>query len=601
MSDGARKGPGRPGAKTSGDRGGIDNSRDNRFSDVDFEPRLVRRSEPSSNPTDLSTRIAPVDQERHQVGQEILYRHSGGTHGIPPRAQVDEDRKRIARSLDRRMSANTAATASIPQSGGSPLPNEVRGRMEPKLGADLSAVRVHTSGESAQAARQLGARAFAVGSDVHFGSGEYAPGTSQGDRLLAHELTHTVQAQRSGIQRKSDPDAEHEAGGGDHQVSDPSEPAEKEADHVADVVTDQLHGGGDKSGKSGQQDKSANSRSGAKGAVDAKRNADGADQSVEHGKGGAKDDAGGTHAKDSEEKGEKSTQEKPPQIAAKYVGVGRKIYRVAGPISAREDAGERRGRRIYRRVEGQVPGLYNSATNVNNPVGSLKEPAGTLVYMDEPTNLVNGKPTTVRTEVEWTGKDGTRADGSVKRSLKLEADGTRTLVCDSAFLDKIPRDGRWVKSDGVAMKPGEGTPLHVYLTMRQMRLMGINEGDIGKQIKKVKISTIVNRRTIWELARALGGKKGTPTSAQILASHSGQYAKNYVIQNGGVVVSASIPDLRFQPMKRFLAPNENSKEMCGIDANQPDTWVPQELFNIIFECGEKRPGSVPDEIPGGAA
>lgn len=115
--------------------------------------------------------------------------------------------------------------------------------MEPRLGADLSNVRVHQGAESADAAEQMGARAFTVGNDVHFGAGEFAPGTKEGDKLLAHELTHVVQGQRGGaVQRKAAPsDAGAEE---DHEhVSHPEEPAEKEADAVADHVGDELHGG----------------------------------------------------------------------------------------------------------------------------------------------------------------------------------------------------------------------------------------------------------------------------------------------------------------------------------------------------------------------
>ena len=118
--------------------------------------------------------------------------------------------------------------------------------MEPELGADLSSVKVHMSGESAAAAEKLGARAFTTGSDVHFGAGEFSPGTREGDRLIAHELTHAVQAQRSGIQRKAADSQHGDVEHSDHDVSQPGEPAEQEADAVADGVTENLHGGGDK-------------------------------------------------------------------------------------------------------------------------------------------------------------------------------------------------------------------------------------------------------------------------------------------------------------------------------------------------------------------
>ncbi|HUS66126.1 MAG TPA: DUF4157 domain-containing protein [Kofleriaceae bacterium] len=138
--------------------------------------------------------------------------------------------------------------AQIPESGGAPLAGNVRARMEPALGADLSHVNVSTTPDSARAAGDLGARAFTVGSNIHFNQGEYAPGTKEGDRLLAHELTHAVQGQRSGVQRKAkkpEPGAEGEDGAehadSDLEVSEPGDPAEQEADGVADDVADQLH------------------------------------------------------------------------------------------------------------------------------------------------------------------------------------------------------------------------------------------------------------------------------------------------------------------------------------------------------------------------
>jgi hypothetical protein len=73
--------------------------------------------------------------------------------------------------------------------GGSALAPEVRAFMEPRFGADFSSVRVHTGGEAVQMNRELGAQAFAHGSDVYFGAGK-SPGNNE---LTAHELTHVVQ------------------------------------------------------------------------------------------------------------------------------------------------------------------------------------------------------------------------------------------------------------------------------------------------------------------------------------------------------------------------------------------------------------------------
>lgn len=69
----------------------------------------------------------------------------------------------------------------------------VRADFEAQLGADLSGVRVHRDAEAGASASAVHARAYTVGSDVVFGAGEYAPHTTEGRHLLAHELTHVVQ------------------------------------------------------------------------------------------------------------------------------------------------------------------------------------------------------------------------------------------------------------------------------------------------------------------------------------------------------------------------------------------------------------------------
>ena len=78
-------------------------------------------------------------------------------------------------------------------SPGQPLDAGTRAFMEPRFGHDFSMVRVHSDPKAAESARAVNALAYTVGSDVVFGEGEYEPGTSEGRKLLAHELTHVVQ------------------------------------------------------------------------------------------------------------------------------------------------------------------------------------------------------------------------------------------------------------------------------------------------------------------------------------------------------------------------------------------------------------------------
>ena len=77
--------------------------------------------------------------------------------------------------------------------GGKPLEAATRSFMEPRFGFDFSNVRIHADGRSADMARKFNARAMAIGPDVVFGRGEYRPMSSEGKRLLAHELTHVIQ------------------------------------------------------------------------------------------------------------------------------------------------------------------------------------------------------------------------------------------------------------------------------------------------------------------------------------------------------------------------------------------------------------------------
>jgi hypothetical protein len=125
-----------------------------------------------------------------------------------------------------------AVPASVEQAlagPGRPLEPGLRQDMERRFGHDFSRVRVHCDSEAANGARAVRARAYTFGNDIAFAGGEYAPATTEGKRLLTHELVHVVQ-QTSGqeieagriskahrmVQRN--PDVQ-EAGGGGKTVS----------------------------------------------------------------------------------------------------------------------------------------------------------------------------------------------------------------------------------------------------------------------------------------------------------------------------------------------------------------------------------------------
>jgi len=109
----------------------------------------------------------------------------------------DEDvtlqRKRVARAARDPGSIPRTVREVVETQAGSPLDPETRDFFEPRLSWDFSRVRVHAGERAAEAARAVNARAFTMGSHVVFGQGEFAPGTSAGRKLLAHELVHVVQ------------------------------------------------------------------------------------------------------------------------------------------------------------------------------------------------------------------------------------------------------------------------------------------------------------------------------------------------------------------------------------------------------------------------
>jgi hypothetical protein len=79
------------------------------------------------------------------------------------------------------------------RSPGQPLDRGTRAAMESGFGRDFSAVRIHNDAQAAKSAGAVDALAYTVGRDVVFARNQFAPGTKEGQRLLAHELTHVVQ------------------------------------------------------------------------------------------------------------------------------------------------------------------------------------------------------------------------------------------------------------------------------------------------------------------------------------------------------------------------------------------------------------------------
>jgi hypothetical protein len=142
------------------------------------------------------------EQEANQVADAVMRMPEPEV-----KRQLEEEENLQAKGTSGHISEVNSDIESRIQSlrgGGQPLPESSRTFFEHRFGHDFSQVRIHTDAQAAESARVVNARAFTTGQDVVFGTGQYAPGTMVGQRLLAHELTHVMQ-QASGTVIQRDP------------------------------------------------------------------------------------------------------------------------------------------------------------------------------------------------------------------------------------------------------------------------------------------------------------------------------------------------------------------------------------------------------------
>jgi hypothetical protein len=150
-------------------------------------PKLAQKDAPAAPAPDAAHQSAPKAADT-----------------AAPKKEKQEERviQRKAEPLAETQLAETGGVREALHDSGRPLEPGTRGYMESRFGVDFGNVRVHTGDLAAQSARSMNARAYTVGSDIVFSPGKYAPETSSGRKLLAHELTHVVQ-QSPGAARKA--------------------------------------------------------------------------------------------------------------------------------------------------------------------------------------------------------------------------------------------------------------------------------------------------------------------------------------------------------------------------------------------------------------
>jgi len=151
---------------------------------------------PISQPDDPDEQEADrvADQIMHMREPMVLRQCVTCAAGRPPCAACEEEQIMLLRNAQGETAGDAPVSVhSVLRSPGAPLPASTRAFFEPRIGQDLSHVRVHTDDAAQQSAKDVSALAYTVGSHVVFGAGRYAPHSTAGERLLAHELAHVAQ------------------------------------------------------------------------------------------------------------------------------------------------------------------------------------------------------------------------------------------------------------------------------------------------------------------------------------------------------------------------------------------------------------------------
>jgi hypothetical protein len=163
-------------------------------------PVASDESDPEHIPSTLGGHELGVGRKGIEDEEDVFLQENA----VAEKCSCGEDNKRVEEKAEVPRSEGFGAEGSKlePEIGtqiqakrgdGRPLTSSERRFMEPRFGVDFGAIRVHTNQEADTHSRALHARAFTMGSDIFFRAGEYTPGNAEGHRLLAHELTHSIQ------------------------------------------------------------------------------------------------------------------------------------------------------------------------------------------------------------------------------------------------------------------------------------------------------------------------------------------------------------------------------------------------------------------------
>ncbi|HTT91964.1 MAG TPA: DUF4157 domain-containing protein [Acidimicrobiales bacterium] len=190
---------------------------------------LLKAAQPK---LDVSPAGDRCEQEADNVANRVVASLSAGPVAVSPgrgeEAKTVSEVKVLGRwaevgAAGGTLEAGTETAIKAARRGGSPLDGATQARMESAFGADFSQVRLHSGPEATDLNERVQAKAFTIGTDIFFHGAPPDTMTGDGQRLLAHELTHTIQqggapavARRSGQSHEHDLGTTGAAGGARH-------------------------------------------------------------------------------------------------------------------------------------------------------------------------------------------------------------------------------------------------------------------------------------------------------------------------------------------------------------------------------------------------
>lgn len=171
-----------------------------------FQSGAIQRKLTVGKPNDI------CEQKADRMAEQVMRMPETSAQRQSRAEEAEEVRtQRQATAYDASISEAPPLLHEALSTPGQPLDTQTRAFFEPRFEYDFSGVRVHVDAKADKSAKAVAAKAYTMGQDIVFGKGHYHPATQRGRELIAHELTHVVQQDRtasvSTVQRREDPEA----------------------------------------------------------------------------------------------------------------------------------------------------------------------------------------------------------------------------------------------------------------------------------------------------------------------------------------------------------------------------------------------------------